>query len=49
MTLHHVLPLIALVLNAALMTSALVRNPGSRLNRIFAYLVSAMAVTEMKR
>ena len=43
MTLHHVLPLIALALNAALIAIALVRNPGSRLNRIFAYFVSAMA------
>jgi signal transduction histidine kinase/CheY-like chemotaxis protein len=44
MTLHHILPLIALVLNTCLMAIALVRNPGSRLNRIFACFVSALAV-----
>jgi GAF domain-containing protein len=44
MTLHHLLPLAAFVLNACLVTISLLRNPGHSLNRIFAALVSAMAL-----
>jgi signal transduction histidine kinase len=44
MTLHRLLPLIACLLNVSLAGISLLRNPGSRLNRVFAYLVSAMAV-----
>ncbi|MEK7702243.1 MAG: ATP-binding protein [candidate division NC10 bacterium] len=44
MTLHNLLPLIALALNVLLAGITLVRNPGSRLNRLFAYFVSGLAV-----
>lgn len=44
MTLHNLLPLAALLLNVSLAGLALLRNPGSRLNRVFAYFVSGMAV-----
>jgi signal transduction histidine kinase/CheY-like chemotaxis protein len=41
---HHLLPLLALALNLGLLTIALIRNPGSRLNRTFAYFVAALAL-----
>jgi signal transduction histidine kinase len=41
---HSLLPLIAFVLNLSLAGLALLRNPGSRLNRVFAYFASAMAL-----
>src|SRR5438034_5740011 len=44
MTLHRLLPLIALILNLCLVAFSLLRNPASRLNRIFAYFVSALAL-----
>ena len=44
MTLHSLLPLIALLLNVLLAVITLVRNPGSRLNRVFTYFVTGMAV-----
>jgi signal transduction histidine kinase/ActR/RegA family two-component response regulator len=44
LTLHHLLPLAALVLNACLVIISLLRNPGHALNRTFASLVSAMAL-----
>ncbi|MBI3458520.1 MAG: GAF domain-containing protein [Candidatus Rokubacteria bacterium] len=44
MTLHELLPLIAFLLNISLAGISLLRNPGSRLNRVFAYFVSAMAL-----
>jgi signal transduction histidine kinase len=44
MTLHQLLPLGAFVLNVILVTLALVRNGGSRLNRVFAYCVGSMAI-----
>jgi signal transduction histidine kinase len=44
MTLHQLLPLGAFILNVILVTLALVRNGGSRLNRIFAYCVGSMAI-----
>src|SRR5437879_13087837 len=44
LTLHSLLPLIALLLNVLLAVIKLVRNPGSRLNRVFAYFVTGMAV-----
>lgn len=44
MTLHQLLPLIALILNLCLVAISLLRNPESRLNRIFAYFVSALAL-----
>ncbi|OLB08275.1 MAG: hypothetical protein DMD98_08030 [Candidatus Rokuibacteriota bacterium] len=47
MTLHSLLPLIALLLNVLLVAVTLVRNPGSRLNRVFAYFVTGMAVWNM--
>jgi signal transduction histidine kinase len=43
-TLHNLLPLVALLLNVLLAGITLVRNPDSRLNRLFAYFVSGMAV-----
>ncbi len=43
-TLHHILPLVALVLNVGLVAIALVRDPSSRLNRVFVWFVSAMAL-----
>jgi signal transduction histidine kinase len=44
LTLHNLFPLIALLLNVLLAGIALVRNPGSRLNRLFAYFVGGLAV-----
>lgn len=44
MTLHNLLPLAAFVLNLSLAVIALLRNPSSRLNRVFAYFVGALAV-----
>jgi len=44
LTLHSLLPLIALLLNVLLAVITLVRNPGSRLNRVFTYFVTGMAV-----
>ena len=44
MTLHSLLPLIALLLNVLLAVITLVWNPGSRLNRVFTYFVTGMAV-----
>jgi len=41
---HSLLPLAAFFLNLALAGLALLRNPGSRLNRVFAYFASAMAL-----
>ena len=43
MNLHNLLPLVAFLLNVSLAAVALLRNPGSRLNRVFTYFVSAMA------
>ncbi len=44
MTLHQLIPLGAFILNVILVTLALVRNGGSRLNRVFAYCVGSMAI-----
>ncbi len=44
MSLHSLLPLAAFLLNVSLAGISLLRNPGSRLNRVFAYFVSAMAL-----
>ena len=44
MTFHKLLPLIAFLLNVSLAGLAVLRNPASRLNRVFAYFVSALAV-----
>ena len=44
MSLHNLLPLVAFILNVSLAALVLLRNPRSRLNRVFAYFVSAMAV-----
>src|SRR5437667_2496565 len=44
MTLHRLLPLMALILYLCLVAISLLRNPASRLNRIFAYFVSALAL-----
>jgi signal transduction histidine kinase len=44
MTLHQLVPLGAFLLNVILVTLALVRNGGSRLNRVFAYCVGSMAI-----
>jgi len=41
---HSLLPLVAFVLNVSLAGLSLLRNPGSRLNRVFAYFASAMAL-----
>jgi len=41
---HSLLPLVAFVLNVSLAALALLRNPGSRLNRVFAYFASSMAL-----
>jgi signal transduction histidine kinase len=41
---HSLLPLVAFVLNVSLAGLSLLRNPGSRLNRVFAYLASGMAL-----
>jgi signal transduction histidine kinase len=43
-TLHRLFPLLAFLLNVSLAGISLVRNPGSRINRVFAYFVSALAV-----
>jgi two-component system NtrC family sensor kinase len=43
-TVHQILPLAAFVLNLCLIGICLVRNPGSRVNRVFAYFVAAMAL-----
>jgi signal transduction histidine kinase len=43
-TLHKIFPLVAFLLNVSLAGISLFRNPGSRLNRVFAYFVSAMAL-----
>ena len=44
MTPHSLLPLVAFVLNVSLAGLSLLRNPGSRLNRVFAYFASGMAL-----
>ena len=44
MSLHQLLPLGAFLLNVILVTLALVRDGGSRLNRVFAYCVGSMAI-----
>jgi signal transduction histidine kinase len=41
---HSLLPLAAFVLNVSLATLSLLRNPASRLNRVFAYFASGMAL-----
>ena len=41
---HSLLPLAAFVLNVSLATLSLLRNPASRLNRVFAYFASAIAL-----
>jgi signal transduction histidine kinase len=41
---HSLLPLVAFFLNVTLAGLSLLRNPGSRLNRVFAYFASAMAL-----
>src|SRR4029450_7773354 len=41
---HNLLPLVAFVLNVSLAALSLLRNPGSRLNRVFAYFASSMAL-----
>ena len=41
---HSLLPLVAFVLNVSLAALSLLRNPGSRLNRVFAYFASGMAL-----
>jgi signal transduction histidine kinase len=41
---HSLLPLVAFVLNVSLAALSLLRNPGSRLNRVFAYFASAIAL-----
>src|SRR2546426_12425461 len=47
MTLHRLLPLMALILYLCLVAISLLRNPASRLNRIFAYFVSALALCNL--
>ncbi|MBI4627295.1 MAG: GAF domain-containing protein, partial [Candidatus Rokubacteria bacterium] len=44
MSLHSLLPLLAFLLNVSLAGITVLRNPGSRLNRLFTYFVSGMAV-----
>ena len=44
MSLHQLLPLGAFLLNVILVTLALVRDGGSRINRVFAYCVGSMAI-----
>ncbi len=44
MTPHQLLPLVALLLNVTLAAITLLRNAGSRLNRIFAYFVTSLAI-----
>jgi signal transduction histidine kinase len=41
---HSLLPLVAFLLNVSLAGLSLLRNPGSRLNRVFAYFASGMAL-----
>src|SRR5436309_1941904 len=41
---HSLLPLVAFFLNVTLAGLSLLRNPGSRLNRVFAYFASGMAL-----
>src|SRR2546421_3177181 len=41
---HSLLPLVAFVLNVSLAALSLLRNPGSRLNRVFAYFAASMAL-----
>ena len=41
---HSLLPLVAFFLNVSLAALSLLRNPGSRLNRVFAYFASGMAL-----
>jgi signal transduction histidine kinase len=41
---HSLLPLVAFFLNISLAGLSLFRNPGSRLNRVFAYFASGMAL-----
>jgi len=41
---HSLLPLVAFFLNVTLAGLSLLRNPGSRLNRVFAYFASAIAL-----
>ena len=41
---HSLLPLVAFFLNVSLAGLSLLGNPGSRLNRVFAYFASAMAL-----
>ncbi|HLC42280.1 MAG TPA: ATP-binding protein [Methylomirabilota bacterium] len=44
MSLHNLVPLIAFLLNLSLAGISLVWNAGSRLNRVFAYFISGLAV-----
>ena len=44
MSLHNLLPLLAFLLNVSLAGITVIRNPASRLNRLFTYFVSGMAV-----
>ncbi|HEY7517889.1 MAG TPA: ATP-binding protein [Methylomirabilota bacterium] len=44
MSAHSLLPAVAFVLNVTLAALSLLRNPGSRLNRVFAYFASAIAL-----
>ncbi len=44
MTPHSLLPLVAFLLNVSLAGLSLLRNPGSRLNRVFAYFAGGMAL-----
>ena len=41
---HSLLPLVAFGLNVSLAALSLLRNPGSRLNRVFAYFAASMAL-----
>src|SRR5262249_37533004 len=41
---HNLLPLVAFALNVSLAALSLLRNPGSRLNRVFAYFAAGMAL-----
>ncbi|OGK95452.1 MAG: hypothetical protein A2W08_01795 [Candidatus Rokubacteria bacterium RBG_16_73_20] len=44
MSLHNLLPLLAFLLNISLAGITVIRNPASRLNRLFTYFVCGMAV-----
>ncbi len=44
MTPHVLLPLVACLLNVSLAAISILRNAGSRLNRVFAYFVTGLAV-----